>query len=52
MGLDGFDVSEGYGAFFFWNGGGQVDIKNYGQVVGDVEVAAGELLNDETSGAD
>lgn len=29
-----------------------MNFKKYGQVVGDVEVEAGELLNGETGGAD
>lgn len=52
MGQDGFDVSIGYGTFFFGSRGWEVDIKNYGKVIRDMEVETGKFLNVETGGAD
>ena len=52
MGGDGFEVSEGYCAFDLREGGGEMDVHGDSQVIGDVEIDAGELLNGETGRAD
>lgn len=46
---DGFEISEGNVALGFWDGDMDVHVNGDSQVVGDIEVEAGELRCWDTS---